>query len=49
MGTRRGDPTRRRRLRLGALAVLAGTVGVVRKAKLDAADAAFPEAARQVG
>jgi hypothetical protein len=49
MGTRRGDPTRRRRLRLGALAVLAGTVGVVRKAKLDAADAAFPEASRRVG
>ena len=49
MGTRRGDPTRRRRLRLGALAVLAGTVGVVRKAKLDAADAAFPEASQRVG
>jgi hypothetical protein len=49
MGTRRGDPTRRRRLRLGALAVLAGTVGVVRKAKLDAADAAFPEASQRIG
>ena len=49
MGTRRGDPTRRRRLRLGVLAVLAGIVGVVRKAKLDAADAAFPEASRQAG
>ena len=40
---------RRRGARLAVLAAVAGAVGMVRKAKLDAADAALPEASSRVG
>lgn len=49
MGKRRGDVPRRRGAGIAVLAALAGAVGVVRKSKLDAADATLPEASSRVG
>ena len=49
MGTRRGDPTRRRRVGLTVLAALVAAVTLARKSLLDAADAAFPAASSRVG